>query len=242
MADDETVKKIVVQKDGSYAVYGDIPLVRKIQIGSEYGEPLTWQKQETIETNGTYYLCRCGCSTNKPFCSGDHHKTAFSGTETASTETTAHRQNATHGHNITLKRDYPLCMESGFCGNRLTNVEAMIHKTEDTIVRAQLIAMIERCPSGSIAYSIEEDGENVEPDYPQQIAVTTEITSDGPIDGPLWVTGNIPIERADGQPFETRNRVTLCNCGHSRLKPLCDGTHRADAARIAHGHLVTKSS
>jgi CDGSH-type Zn-finger protein len=41
-----------------------------------------------------------------------------------------------------------------------------------------------------------------------------------------WVTGNIPIERADGKPFETRNRVTLCRCGHSENKPLCDGTHR----------------
>ena len=58
--------------------------------------------------------------------------------------------------------------------------------------------------------------------------VTTEITSDGPIDGPLWVTGHIPVERADGQPMETRNRVTLCNCGKSKNKPLCDGSHRAN--------------
>jgi len=104
------------------------------------------------------------------------------------------------------------------------------------------MAMIERCPSGSLTYSIEDDGAEIEPDFPQQIAVTTEITSDGPIAGPLWVTGNIPIERADGQPLETRNRVTLCNCGLSRLKPLCDGTHRAEAARKVHGQLVTKSS
>ena len=242
MADDDNGKKIVVLKDGPYAVYGDIPLVRKIQIVSEYGEPLTWQKQETIETHGAYYLCRCGCSINKPFCSGDHREAGFNGTETASTGATDLRQIVFHGHNINLKRDYPLCMESGFCGNRITNVEEMIRKSADTTVRAQLIAMIERCPSGSITYSIDDNGEDIEPDFPQQIAVTTEITSDGPIAGPLWVTGNIPIERADGQPLETRNRVTLCNCGLSRLKPLCDGTHRAEAARKAHGQLVTKPS
>ena len=40
-------KRIVVDADGPYQVYGDIPLVRKTQIISEYGEPLTWQKQET---------------------------------------------------------------------------------------------------------------------------------------------------------------------------------------------------
>jgi CDGSH-type Zn-finger protein len=59
-----------------------------------------------------------------------------------------------------------------------------------------------------------------------QIAVTTEMTSDGPIAGPLWVTGSIPIERSDGKPFEIRNRVTLCSCGRSNNKPLCDGEHR----------------
>ena len=31
---------------------------------------------------------------------------------------------------------------------------------------------------------------------------------------------------ADQQPFETRNRVTLCSCGLSKIKPLCDGSHR----------------
>jgi CDGSH-type Zn-finger protein len=40
------------------------------------------------------------------------------------------------------------------------------------------------------------------------------------------VTGYVPIERADGQPCEARNRVTLCCCGESRNKPFCDGTHR----------------
>ena len=29
-----------------------------------------------------------------------------------------------------------------------------------------------------------------------------------------------------GRPLETRNRMTLCRCGHSGNKPLCDGTHR----------------
>ena len=103
----------------------------------------------------------------------------------------------------------------------------MIPDTADTQVRAQVMAMIEHCPSGGTTYSIEESGADIEPDLPRQVAVTTEITSDGPIAGPLWVTGRIPIERADRQPLETRNRVTLCRCGLSRNKPLCDGRHRA---------------
>ena len=220
-------KKIVVQENGPYRVQGGIPLVRKAQVVSEHGEPLTWKKQQTIETHGTYDLCRCGHSREKPFCDMTHFDVDFDGTETADTRVMAERQVVyAGGAKIVVKRDHSLCSESGFCGNRVTNIEKMVPETGDTQVRAQVMAMVERCPSGSYVYALEENGPDIEPDLPQQVAVTTEITSDGPIAGPLWVTGNIPIERADGQPFETRNRVTLCCCGRSKIKPLCDGTHR----------------
>jgi CDGSH-type Zn-finger protein len=223
-------KKIVVEKNGPYIVHGDIPLVRKAQVVSEYGEPMTWKKGETLETSDTYRLCRCGQSSNKPFCDETHATIRFDGTESADTSVTAERQVIyTGGTKIVVKRDHSLCIDSGFCGNRFTNVKKMVADTDDTRVRSQVIAMIERCPSGSYSYSIEEGEADIEPDLPQQVAVTTEITSDGPIAGPLWVTGNIPVERSDGQPFETRNRVTLCCCGLSKIKPLCDGTHRTVA-------------
>jgi CDGSH-type Zn-finger protein len=221
-------KKIVVQANGPYRVQGDIPLVRKTQVVSEHGEPLTWKKEGTIRTSGTYDLCRCGRSGERPFCDMAHLDVDFDGAETADTRPTAERQvTYAGGVHIVVKRDYALCTESGFCGNRVTNIEKMVPETADTQVRAQVMAMAERCPSGSYTYSLEEGGADVEPDLPQQIAVTTDITSDGPVAGALWVTGNIPIERADGQPFETRNRVTLCSCGLSKIKPLCNGAHRA---------------
>jgi len=226
--DSEKSKKIVVQKNGPYLVYGDVPLVRKAQIVSEYGEPIAWKKGEVFETGGYYELCRCGHSSNKPFCDHTHEKIGFDGTESADTRvTTERRVTLTGGTHIVVKRDFSLCMEAGFCGNRFANIPKMVADTDDTRVRSQVIAMIDRCPSGSYTYSIEEGEADIEPDLPQQIAVATEMTDDGPIIGPLWVTGNIPIERSDGQPFETRNRVTLCRCGLSKTKPLCDGAHRA---------------
>ncbi len=220
---------IEIEKDGPYVVHGHIPLVRKTQIVSEYGEPLTWQKGETIKTDETYCLCRCGQSKDKPFCDASHCEVFFDGTEAADPGVTAQRQIVYRGTGIVVKKDPSLCMLSGFCGNRLTNIEGMMANSGDPQVRAQIIAMIERCPSGSYTYALAEDGADVEPDLPPQIALTTEITDQGPIPGPLWVSGNIPIRRADGQPFETRNRVTLCNCGRSACKPLCDGTHRRAA-------------
>ena len=35
----------------------------------------------------------------------------------------------------------------------------------------------------------------------------------------------LEVESAEGERYETRNRVTLCRCGASANKPLCDGTH-----------------
>jgi CDGSH-type Zn-finger protein/uncharacterized protein YndB with AHSA1/START domain len=224
-------KKIVVTEDGPYVVHGGIPLVHKIQVVSEYGEPLTWKLGAAVETPEVYELCRCGGSSFPPFCDVTHALIDFDGTETADTRPTAERQvDYPGGTRIVVRRDLSLCMESGFCGNRFTNIEKMVAHTDDPQVRAQVMAMIERCPSGSYVYALEEGEEDVEPDLPQQVAVTTEITDEGPIAGPLWVTGYIPIERADGQPFEVRNRVTLCRCGHSNSKPLCDGRHREVAA------------
>jgi CDGSH-type Zn-finger protein len=220
-------RRIVVSEDGPYVVHGGIPLVHKTQVVSEHGEPLTWKKEAIYEIAESYELCRCGGSSFKPFCDASHALIDFDGTETADTRATEERQRIYRGGTgLCVKRDLSLCMESGFCGNRKTDVEKMVRHTDDTEVRSQVMAMIERCPSGSYTYSVEEDGPDIEPDLPQQVAVTTEITSEGPINGALWVTGGVPIERADGEPLEVRNRVTLCCCGQSKTKPLCDGTHR----------------
>lgn len=219
--------KIIIEMDGPYHVEGSVPLVHKTQIVSEYGEPLNWKKEKEYPLKEKYMLCRCGHSKNKPFCDGSHCEIEFDGTETADTRTTAERQYIhPSGQGIIVKKDGYLCMLSGFCGNRQTSIDRMLNRTEEPRVRAEIMAMIDRCPSGAYMYSLSKDSPDVEADLPVQIAVTTEITSEGPIDGPLWVTGNIPIERSDGKPLEIRNRVTLCNCGHSSQKPLCDGTHR----------------
>ena len=220
-------KRIVVRKDGPYVVHGDVPLVRKTQIVSERGEPLAWKTEGPIEVREPYLLCRCGQSAHKPLCDGAHVEAGFDGTETADTRVTAERQvTLDGGTGIVVKQDVYLCTNSGFCANRVTTIQQMVPKTDDTQVRTQAIGMIEHRPSGSLTYSTAEGQAEIEPDLPQQVVATTEVTWAGPIAGPLWVSGGIPVERADGQPFETRNRVTVCSCGRSSQKPLCDGTHR----------------
>ena len=219
--------RITVRRGGPYRVEGAIPLVRKTQVVSEFGEPLNWKKESVLTTEDTYFLCRCGHSSNKPFCDGTHRSIGFEGTESADTNTFEERQKVDErGKGIVVKSDHSLCMNSGFCGNRNTNIRKMVPRTDEPAVRAEMMAMIDRCPSGTYTYALGKDSEDIEADLPEQIAQTVEITAEGPIEGPLWVTGYIEVERADQQPFETRNRVTLCNCGESCKKPLCDGTHR----------------
>lgn len=51
-------------------------------------------------------------------------------------------------------------------------------------------------------------------------------------DGPLLVRGPVRLLTIDGVEVEQgRNVLALCRCGRSRLKPLCDGSHRASRFR-----------
>ena len=217
MSSDDT-PRIIVERNGPYIVRGNVPLAEKSPVMSEFGEPLTWVKGRKLRSGGNYALCRCGKSNNKPFCDDTHEEIGFEGTESSGHGPIADRQKTYVGTNISIKDDRSLCMHAGFCGTRISNVWKLIEQTDDTVVRAQVMAMVERCPSGALEYSIEPGAEVVEPDLPQGVAVTP--------DGPLWVSGEIPVELSNGQVLELRNRVTLCRCGAYGNMPLCDGSHK----------------
>lgn len=221
MADDDTQEStpeatIRVRKNGPYLVIGGVPLKRKSPVVSEHGEPLTWRTESPSEdARSTYALCRCGQSGSKPFCDGTHASVGFDGSEEAPTDSYAERASSLGGTGIEIFDDRGICVHAGFCGNKVSNVWKMAGDTDDTVVRAQVMAMVENCPSGALTFAV--DGEVIEPDLPDEISVVP--------DGPLWVSGGIPIQRSDGEMIETRQRVTLCRCGASSIKPLCDGSH-----------------
>lgn len=85
--------------------------------------------------------------------------------------------------------------------------------------------MVEKCSSGRLANVI--DGEAIGPSLPVEIGVVP--------DGPLRVTGGVRVSLEGGKTeMDVRNRVTLCRCGASGLKPLCDGSHK----EIGFSHLL----
>jgi CDGSH-type Zn-finger protein len=219
--------EIEVQPDGPYVVSGGVPLVRRRIVTSEHGESMTWETTAHLEARATVALCRCGGSASKPFCDGTHARNGFDGTETATSAGYDERSKTYVGTNVVVRDDRSICEHAGFCGNRLTNVWEMVggSGTDDSVVRSQMMSMIEHCPSGALTYRMTPDGTDIEQDLPVEIGVTD--------DGPYFVTGGLPVARADGQVFEARNRVTLCRCGASKNKPLCDGSH-TDAGFVDH--------
>ncbi len=214
-----TEMRIRILPDGPYVVEGGVPLAWKVPVHTEHGEPIAWQGGPALQPPGTIYpLCRCGGSANKPFCDGTHNRNGFDGTETADAGPRPERVKTYEGTGIVVQDDRSICEHAGFCGNRLTNVWKMVGDTADTQVRAQVVAMIERCPSGALTYALVPGAADVEPDLARKVNVVA--------DGPLWVTGGVTVESSRGGTLETRNRVTLCRCGGSSNKPHCDGTHK----------------
>jgi CDGSH-type Zn-finger protein len=215
---DEDQVRIEVQTNGPYLVHGRVPLSRRRTVRSEHDEPMTTKTTHRFRARQTMALCRCGGSTHKPFCDGTHATIGFDGTESAPTDDYDSRAKTYSGTNVTVRDDRSICEHAGFCGNQHSNVWKMVHGSDDSVLRAHMMAMIERCPSGALTYRVEGDDSDLEPDYGTAIAVTD--------NGPLFVMGGVPVVRSDGAAFEARNRVTLCRCGQSANKPLCDGSHR----------------
>lgn len=209
-------RKITAAPGGPYLLSGAVPVTTKTPVMSEHGEPLTWQTAAATEPKERVALCRCGASSKKPFCDGTHTSTEWDDNENAPSDTYAERATSHGGEGIEVFDDRPTCVHAGFCGNQVTNVWKMAAETGNSQVRAEAMAMIERCPSGALTYAV--NGESIEPDLPVQIAVIP--------DGPLWVSGGLEVAREDGSALETRNRMTLCRCGASGSKPLCDGSHK----------------
>ena len=66
--------EIIAKKDGPYLVAGDLSQL-ELRDGEGNLYDLTDKKR--------VFLCRCGASTTKPFCDGQHSKIGFQAAEAA---------------------------------------------------------------------------------------------------------------------------------------------------------------
>lgn len=212
--------QIDVTADGPYRVTGSIPLARQSIETDVQGQSVGWQEGEGFPASDAYDLCRCGHSSNKPFCDGTHERIGFQGKETAGQLSYLAQAEEETGPELTLTDAEPLCAFARFCDayGQVWNLVREPGRAADVQREAGM------CPSGRLVAWEPERGA-LEPRLAPSIGVIDD-PGQG-VSGPLWVRGGITIVSADGSAYETRNRVTLCRCGASGNKPFCDGSHAA---------------
>jgi CDGSH-type Zn-finger protein len=216
----ENKGKIVVTKNGPYMVSGDLPLAIEIQHVDNDGNPGTWEKGKIIPAEECYALCRCGKSSDKPFCDGAHEKAKFNGRETASREPYLKQARVLNGPTLKLTDAQDFCAASRFCHK---GTWQHTQKSDNPESRKIAIETACNCSSGRLVIWDKKTGKPIEHKFEPSIGIIQD--KDAGVSGPIWVKGGIPIESADGTQYEVRNRVTLCRCGHSGNKPYCDGSH-----------------
>ncbi len=208
--------RIEATPNGPYRLTGVSRIRWREKVSTPQGEPITWRDVEVIaDGDEEYWLCRCGNSQNKPFCDDSHLRVGFEATDAADPTPRAERAKVVGGGQVQLVDDRSICIHTGFCATKQTNAWKLAKSELDASGKTQLVAMAHQCPSGAISVLV--DGDEVEPELPVEVVVVP--------DGPLWVTGGVEVVRSDGTPLEVRNRATVCRCGASDSKPLCDGSH-----------------
>jgi uncharacterized Fe-S cluster protein YjdI len=115
-----------------------------------------------------------------------------------------------------------VCIHSEICFKGLPRVFDPKSRPWVNIKGAQtseIIAQIDKCPSGALSYEM-ENGISVQEEDPQELLV--DITKNGP----MMVHGNITIKDADGKQTSRTKVTAFCRCGASQNKPYCDGSHQ----------------
>ncbi|WP_348305019.1 CDGSH iron-sulfur domain-containing protein [Methanothrix sp.] len=214
--------KITVSENGPYIVTGRVPLTISEICNDDDGYSRTWREVKRYPVNEKYALCRCRQSNNKPFCDGTHIKIHFEGTEAGDREPFDKGAGVIRGPSLILADNEHLCVHARFC-MRAGGIWNLVKQSDDPEARKTAIEEACNCPSGRLLIRDNESGKAIEPEFEKSIVVI-EYPAKGE-HGPLWVRGGIPIQSADGKPYEIRNRVTVCRCGRSENKPFCDGSH-----------------
>jgi len=171
-----------------------------------------------LEVEGDVALCRCGGSSDKPFCDGTHRTNGFSSARRRPPG--VGRTIDYPGLSITIHDNRAVCAHAGYCFEGLPAVFDEDRRSwidPDAAPAEAIIAICEKCPSGALSYTI-EGVRHTDLDRPPAVAASDR--------GPLCTEGGVEVvgePLAEGVSAEHR---TLCRCGASRNKPLCDGSHR----------------
>lgn len=174
-------------------------------------------KGEPHYTKSMIFLCRCGGSSNKPFCDGTHNKIDFK--DEKKRDRVPDMTDDYKGKALTIHDNRGACSHRGYCTDNAPKV--FLIETEpwidpDGMQVDHVAKVIETCPSGALSYTREG---KLHKDYDCKPGIT--VTKDGPYD----VVGGVEFKDKAGNKPESKEHFTLCRCGNSKNKPFCDGQH-----------------
>lgn len=90
----------------------------------------------------------------------------------------------------------------------------------DQATTEELMATIDKCPSGALSYYKSADGPS-KTESSSELGLTVEIMDPGPI----LLKGKIQLTQADGSSENKEGVTALCRCGKTSNSPYCDGSH-----------------
>lgn len=221
--ENKKMPRIKVVEKGPYHVMGPLPMSKQIIVADEKGYSKEWKKGQNYPDIEECDLCRCGHSKNKPYCDQTHKKIGFDGTETASKVKYIDRSERTLGPEIDLTDCEDLCVSARFC-DRLAGTWKLTEDSDNPESRKSAIEQACNCPGGRLVAWDKKTGKAINRDFKPSIGIVEDPHVG--VSGPIWARGGIPVESADGEEYEVRNRVALCRCGRSKNMPFCDGKHR----------------
>mgnify|MGYP000899923223 CR=1 FL=1 len=212
--------RIDVSHDGPYLVTGLTRIPRRAADLADDGFPSGWTELADVPVDAAasrVALCRCGGTQRAPFCDGTHKRIGFDGTDVASHESYDAQATVREGRDIDMGDAVSLCAHAKFC-QRHGDAWHLLHvDSGDGAGRAELVEMIDLCPTGRLTHRDKGTSEWQDPDLPEEVFLVQ--------NGPICMTGGVALHREDGATVDTRNRIAVCRCGHSANKPYCDGTH-----------------
>jgi len=215
-------QKIKVSRNGPYIVTGKPRLIEQIITPNAEGDPYRWQVGKEYQLPEKCALCRCGQSSNKPFCDQTHLKLHFDGTETAGEEPYLKQVKIIDGSELRLTDVEDLCASARFC-HRGGGIWTLVPKSDSVDAKQLVIQESYDCPSGRLVVYGKKSKKALEPKLEQSLGLIEDPQMG--VSGPIWVRGGMPVESASGKMYTVRNRVTLCRCGKSSNKPFCDSSH-----------------
>jgi CDGSH-type Zn-finger protein len=141
--------KVVIQRNGPYQVFGNLPLFKEIIVSSRLAVSESWKRGEQVPTGDTYLICRCGQTKKSPFCDGTHIKIYFQGDEVAQHRDFFDDMEITKGPSLTLNDAVDLCIGARFC-YKAGGVWKLTEQSADPEKKQMAIQEACNCPSGRL--------------------------------------------------------------------------------------------